>query len=343
MVDDICNTCGKTNPPKSKRKATINWICCDKCLQWFHTSCVGIREALVPDLGSYWYQCEKCCISGDLIPKTTSTSTGNNVSELLEKIQDLSSQVEELRAELKSVQSNSKKQVDRIQSRIAEAEQSNIRQSAHCQTLTNIGQKMELIESGAKLAGALAGNTNSCRLAINKVPVKKNENVNSLVENIIQFLGLPHIIPQLVTCFRIPSKPSKWTDRSVTPTIIAVFADRGAKETVLRRYFEVHKDAKLCALENSFPLEYRFTVNEVLSLNTFRIRNLALRLKQQKLVESVFVRNDRVSVRLPGQKRYCPVHDTEHLTQITNASDEETQTSIFFDARSANSSFVASN
>lgn len=247
--------------------------------------------------------------------------------------------MEELQTQLKNVQCTNKKQVDRIQSKIAETERNSIKQSVQCQTLTNIGKKIELIESGAKLASTLAENTNSCRLAINKVPIKKNENVRILVESIIKFLGLQHTIPQLLTCFRVPSNPSKWTDRSVTPTIIAIFADRRAKEAVLRRYFEVHKDA----LENSLPLEYRFTVNEVLSLNTFRIRNFALRLKQQNLVESVFVRNDRVSVRLPGQKRYCPVYDTEQLTQITNSSDEEAHTSIFYDARSTNSSFVTSN
>ncbi|EAT42241.1 AAEL006198-PA [Aedes aegypti] len=54
----------------------------------------------------------------------------------------------------------------------------------------------------------------------------------------------------------------------------------------------------------------------MLSIQAFRIRNLALRLKQKKTIQSIFIRNDKVSVRLPGQKRYDPVGDCNKLLRL---------------------------
>lgn len=138
-------------------------------------------------------------------------------------------------------------------------------------------------------------------------------------------------------CFRIEVKPSKWSDRSITPTIVAVFYNRDARDRVLRRYFERHKDAKLCRLRNVPALEYRFTINEMLSVPAFRIRNLALRLKQKKLVQSVFVRNDHVSVLIPGQTRYTAVASVNHLLELTKR-DSADESSVFFDALSSDMS-----
>lgn len=50
----------------------------------------------------------------------------------------------------------------------------------------------------------------------------------------------------------------------------------------------------------------------------FRIRNLALRMKHRKLIQSVFVRNGSVSVRLPNQPRYTEVKDVDHLIELTH-------------------------
>lgn len=120
-----------------------------------------------------------------------------------------------------------------------------------------------------------------------------------------------------------------------------MFRQKEAKEKVLKLYFGSHKLAKLAVLHSGLALEYRFTLNEVLSIQSFRIRNLALRLKQRKLIDSVFIRNDSVSVRLPNQKRYTPISDINQLLQLTATAigghTSADESSIFFDAISADS------
>lgn len=145
-------------------------------------------------------------------------------------------------------------------------------------------------------------------------------------------VGIPHVKSNVLNCFRLPVKPSKWTDRTLTPTIIVIFDSREAKDIVLRHYFEKHKHATLRNLKSDLPLEYRFTANEVLSIDVFRTRNLALRLKLRGLLQSVYVRNNTVSVRIAGQKRYVRVESTDHLLQLTGTLPQPDESSVFFDA-----------
>lgn len=130
------------------------------------------------------------------------------------------------------------------------------------------------------------------------------------------FLGLQSEMTHIKSCFRLPVKPSKWSDRELTPTIAVVFNNREARDRVIRKYYDSHENAKLCNLKNGPSLEYRFTINEALSINTFRIRNLAIRLKHKKLIQSVYVRNDSVSVLLTGHKRYMRVSSIEELLEM---------------------------
>lgn len=82
-------------------------------------------------------------------------------------------------------------------------------------------------------------------------------------------------------------------------------------------------------------------MNEALSLSTFRIRNLSLRLKQRKIVKSVFIRNDTVSVLLYGQEDYTLVSSINELLELTNSVPTNDDSSVFFDAVSAETSHVS--
>lgn len=73
-------------------------------------------------------------------------------------------------------------------------------------------------------------------------------------------------------------------------------------------------------------------------LHYFRVRNFALRLKQNKKVSSVFVKNDRVSVLIPGRKRYVPVENVDELRELVNPGSRSEDSSVFFDALSVNAS-----
>lgn len=295
------------------------------------------------DVKKFFYFCEKCAIRGCLIAKPAEPVSTNEQTEQLEQtvlelrktINDLSAQLTKLQAEVGSVRSTSKKQIDQIRSSVNNADQRENRCAVQSALVNSIGDKLETITAGAKLAQSCTQSVNSCRLAINKIPFREGENVRSIVESVTDLLGVPEVMASVTSCFRVDVKPSKWSDRALTPTIVAVFDSHGARERVLRRYFERHKDAKLCQLKNAPDLEYRFTVNEMLSVQAFRIRNLALRLKLRKLIRSVFVRNDNISVLLPGHKRYTAVDSTEHLLDLVGPNPEADDSSVFFDALSS--------
>lgn len=176
---------------------------------------------------------------------------------------------------------------------------------------------------------------NSFRIAVNKIPFQESEDVRAIVSDVLHLLDCSNEISHLVNCFRLPVKPSKWSDREITPTIIIVFDEAGSRQHVLKNYFQNHWNAKLCNLRNGPALEYRFTMNEVLSMRAFRTRNYALRLKQQKLLKSVFIRNDRVSVLFPGQKRYVSIDDCNHLRELVEHKPGAEDSSVFFDAKSS--------
>lgn len=200
---------------------------------------------------------------------------------------------------------------------------------------SNINEKLEAIEKCATLAKTCSRTVNCCRLAVNKIPYHEGENVRDLVGNVLRLLDCESEMSNVVKCFRLPVKTSKWTDRSLTPTIMVIFNSAESRGVVLRQYFQRHQMAKLCNRRGGPYLDYRFTLNEAMSINTFRIRNLALRLKQRKQVKSVFIRNDRVSGLLPGQKQYAPIETLEQVLELAGGDLDGEDTSIFFDATSA--------
>lgn len=341
MSGDICEACGREEPPvqrkktkkRSKKDAGIGWICCDSCSKWFHNMCVRVSQDVLADISAYLYLCEQCTVIGSLIPKNTNTSaTGMKV--IAKQIEELVDRIKKIESEIAALQNNVRKQFDRVQNKI----QSNVlmtEKQMPTMTISNVEQKLEVIDKGVKLANICSRSVNSFRISINKVPYQTGENVRSIVQNFLSFLGIQDSMSHVTTCFRLPVKPSKWTDRSITPTILVVFDSVGLKTDVLQKYFKKHKEAKLCNLKSGLPLEYRFTVNEMLSIGSFRIRNLALRMKQNDLVESVYVQNDSVSVRLPGQKKYIPIEDISQLLGLVKPDYCINESSIFYDAESA--------
>lgn len=335
--DEICDVCNRGAPPGSKGKRkpkTITWIGCDACPRWFHPLCVRISDSQMEEIDDYQYFCESCAVRGCLIPKPQPVMTASGeVSELKKVIQELSAELTKLRAELDAARETNKKQLDRLRNVV----NSNTRSEVTTTRLaSDLSEKLEKIERGAQLANTCSQTINSCRLAINKIPFKVGENVRQLVADVLTLVGCSDEQASITDCFRVPAKPSKWSDRSLTPTIVAVFSSLEARQKVLRKYFERHKDAALRNLKHGPALDYRFTVNEVLSINTFRIRNHALRLKQRGAARSVFVRNDKVSVLLPGQVRYTPVNSVEHLQELVSSGSSSDSSSLFFDALSAN-------
>lgn len=331
-----CGTCCRKTPPRVNGKTLpeiIHWISCDTCSRWFHAICMNISDAQMEKVDDFCYACDSCTVRGRLVPKSTSPASASpgEVDELKKIIRALSEQLSKLQAELDVVRTSSKKQIDRILSKLHDN-----RPDAAVDRLTaDLNVNLEEIQTGAHLARTCSRSVNSCRIAVNKIPLREGENVNTIVENVLTLLQCSTEMENVTSCFRLPVKPSKWSDRSLTPTILVIFNNADARQRVLKRYFERHKEAKLCNLKDGPALDYRFTLNEVLSVNTFRIRNLAIRFKQQGLVKSVFLRNDRVSVLLPGQRRYVPVETTAQLQEMTGTEHGgEDSSSIFFDARS---------
>lgn len=344
--EEKCGLCGCADPPvkgkarKVKQTKQVGWICCDGCSIWYHLCCVRISDALIDEIHNFSFFCESCAVRGSLIGKQSIPVADSDVMEQLKKtVQDLSAQLVKLQAELDTLRSTSKKQIDRIHCKVNSEEQRETKCQAQAALLGNIEEKLEIIEAGAKLANTCTQSANCCRLAINKIPFHEGESVRNIVESVFNFLDIKEAMSNVVSCFRLKVKPSKWSDRSISPAVVVIFHNREMRDKVLKLYFDRHKDAKLCHLKHAPALEYRFTMNEVLSVQSFRIRNLALRLKQRKIVKSVFVRNDSIAVLLPGEKRYTRVDSTNHLLELTESMrSSHEDSSVFFDALSADMS-----
>lgn len=340
--DLLCCICQQEEPidrkkkkKKSKRNSNVGWVGCDKCDKWTHTVCARISEALLLEMKNHSYLCEKCSIVGSFYLKAPTPDSRSQDAQ--ENIAELTSKITKLESEIATLQAGIKKQFDRLQNRMHAADRWEEKAASNREIIENVENKLETIESGARLANACSQSVNCCRIAINKVPFHPGENVRSVVSDFLDFLDIRDRMSQVTACFRLPVKPSKWTDRNLTPTIMVAFDTRELKSMVLRRYFEKHKEAKLCNLNSALSLEYRFTVNEMLSIKSFRIRNLAMRLKQKGAVQSVFIRNDRVSVKLTGQTSYVPVENSSELLKLIEP-DVLGESSVFFDAVSAASS-----
>lgn len=344
---DFCGACGNKNPPavkskKAKKTTSICWICCDQCSKWFHAACVRIKDLQMSSIQHFQYFCEHCSIRGSLIPKVTKLpDTSDDLEAVKKAICELTSRIAKLQAEIENVQLISRKQIDHLRSKINNMDRLDSQNTTRNQLMNRLEENIEMIESGAKLASTCSNTVNACRLAINKIPFSEGENTRAIVNSVLLFLGVDHLIANISSCFRLKVKPSKWTDRNISPTIVVIFDTRVSRDVVLRNYFERYNAANLSKLRNVPPLEYRFTINEVLSLNTFRIRNLALRLKQQNIVKSVFVRNDAVSILLPEGTKYTPIANVEQLVRLVGSSSDNS--SVFFDAVSTNASFSSSN
>lgn len=342
--EDKCGQCKSTSPPSkgkksSKKTQNIGWICCDSCNVWFHLACVRISNALCNDIQLYTFFCENCVIRGNLFLKPVNVNPpSNELTQLQQVVLDLSAELKKMQAEIDSVRCASKKQLDRMLSRINKIDQTDCKRDMPTTLIHNVEEKLQIIEEGAKLANTCAQRVNTARLAINKVPFRQGENVRGIVQDVLRFLDVQDLVGNVSNCFRLQVRPSKWTDRTLTPTIVVIFDNQETRDTVLKRYFERHKHAKLCQLKHAPALEYRFTLNEVLSPQTFRIRNLAIRLKQNKSIRSVFVRNDSVSVLLPDHKRYTPIASTAQLLELVEQKVTQSahdSSSVFFDALSA--------
>lgn len=328
MAKDICASCGQEEPPKRgtakrcKRKdQTIGWICCDSCNNWFHTACVRASSTLLQKIDTYWYFCANCTILGTLVLKQISPPVDQareDFAKITSTINELSEKLTKLQTELEIWQQNCRKETNKVRNQLLASDQLLDRNSAQRAFVANIETKLAVIESGARFANTCLQSVNGPRIAINKIPFREGENVKFIVRNALRSLGIDETASVVSSCFRTTAKASKWSDRSISPTIIVVLNSREAKEKILKQYFKNCAKAKLSALQAGLALEYRFTVNEVLSVESFRIRNLALRLKHKKLVDSVFVRNDTVSVKLSNHERYTLITSSEHLLKLVS-------------------------
>ena len=58
ISQEICYTCSATSPPprKNKKPLVYDWIGCDNCPRWYHTSCIGLKRKASLDN----YKCQYC-------------------------------------------------------------------------------------------------------------------------------------------------------------------------------------------------------------------------------------------------------------------------------------------
>lgn len=177
-MKEECSICSHEEPAvgrkKRKKKETkssnIGWICCDNCNKWSHTVCTRINEAVLSRIDNYIYFCVNCCIIGSLTPKATVPGQDDKIKETQCRIDELTTKIAKVQEELTALQSCIKKQFDRVQNKLQnDCRQEEMRTTSY-KFVQNIEQKLEEIESGAKLANSCSQSVNCCRIAMNKVP-----------------------------------------------------------------------------------------------------------------------------------------------------------------------------
>lgn len=251
----ICKECNRADPPlkggkkskKASKKQPVEWINCDRCSKWFHTTCVSINQTCMPEIHRYWYFCEQCTPKGNLILKFEPVNAvpNNDLEHLKNLIQELNVKLQKLQDELASIQANTKKQMHRLQNQMQEMIRTEAKHVDSDKLLNNIEHKLEIIESGAKLAETCSQNVNGFRIAQNKIPFQQGENVQTIVERTLDILDMPEAKSHVANCFRLPYNASKWSDRSIFPTIVVVFDGNKIRQSVLQKYYERYNDFRL--------------------------------------------------------------------------------------------------
>lgn len=218
MANDTCSACGLKEPTKKTGKRTnkndqsVGWICCDKCCKWFHT--IGVRANNIPiqEISSDWYFCEKCSVLGTLVLKQISplpTTASHDLTKINGTISELSEELKKLQSELEANRSTAKRQLDKLRNHLQSSDHHRERQAAQSELVSALESKLEVIESGAKLANTCLQSINGHRVAINKIPYRVGENVKHIVKRVLNFLSGNELETLVTDCFRIPVKPSK--------------------------------------------------------------------------------------------------------------------------------------
>lgn len=80
-----------------------------------------ISDAQMESIANYEYFCDSCSVRGSLVPKLQVQHPPHNeeIDKLAKLIQDLSSELCKLQAELNSSRATCKRQLDRIQNKLS--------------------------------------------------------------------------------------------------------------------------------------------------------------------------------------------------------------------------------
>lgn len=146
---------------------------------------------------------------------------------------------------------------------------------------------------------------------VKNVPQLKQENLQTMFENICETIGFQHDLYQSVnTMFRL-GKLSKNGIRS--PPILIKFTTQILKQEFLSKYFSF---GKLCLRSFGFESDDRVYINENLSPAINNIYAKALSLKKNKLIDKVVTKSGYIFVKFPGRTDLIKISNLSELPKI---------------------------
>ena len=169
----------------------------------------------------------------------------------------------------------------------------------------------------------------SREIVITGIPETKDEDVSKLFADICRTLQYETNIPlafvrRVKSSFLKPNRPNS-ANQTGTPAkssntktdiqmgpIFVEFSLYGAKRQFMERYFQ-HQNLNLTAV--GFQSNSRIYVNDRLTKNDMTIKKIALSLKKEKKLESVFVNDGKVYVRLDNKSKRIHIDNKLQLQE----------------------------
>lgn len=318
-MSDKCKSCIKT---LSARQSKIQ---CSDCALFFHGSCVKLTKEDVDyySANDEIWRCETCSksrrksmqVESSLEKKDVSIE---NVIELLQEMREESKkQIKDLETDLgRSVElchvdiSELTKKID-FQSEVIKKYE----QSFEKVTLENkiLSKKVNELESRVD---ELEQYSRSNSLEINGIPESSTESVIEIVKTVSSKLGVQIDNKDIDACHRLGVKKN---DEEIKHRGIVVrFTTRVIKEDVLqKRRVKRNFNTKDIGFSDR-PAEVVY-INESLSSARRQVLNAARKLKRDKLVAFVWVRNGKILVRVEQDSKVVVMKSISDVEALQNS------------------------
>ena len=160
----------------------------------------------------------------------------------------------------------------------------------------------------------------ACDIRINGVPYFDNENLPQMIHNLCDTLQIN--TSELKSIFRL--RHTRNGRNNVDPTIIAKFSTPFQRNLILKSisHFVRNQKEPLKLYILGFDANVPFYVNENLTPMNYKTFTQALRLKRDKILDSVYTMRGKVNVKLHNSEEFCQISSIEDLNKLLHPPND---------------------